>query len=447
MACSDSSSEPDGTSEGTTDAQSDAQSDATIADTGTGPSTIGDDTADSTNDGSSDATADTTSGEAVPEPWCGFVGTGPRVLEGPESYDLLQVTAHPGAPIALPLWYYNDGGGNGVRAAVYEIATATWGDTVTLDESGAVEIAIDPIGSAGNPTGAVDVEGNAIVVSSDNLVDPSVRVHRYDAAAASWTTSILSGAFTTIRTVGVTVDADGDAVLIAQNELQEGVSTIVQWFYDVATDTWSAPEEIGPIENYGVWVQWAQDRNSGDAAFFLEAMTGVLQLRHRSAATGEWTMQDVDFPGQPLAYPNAVVSIGDDRFVAIATSGDFDLDTESITGFVFEDGAWQPGFALDEFAHVSNLSVSSDANGRMLATWDAHPTSIRARSYDASAGWSPLHVVNTGQEGVDAIALVTHTLDDGGFVVGWSQYGNSQRTYVRRNDADGWSPIVEVDPD
>jgi len=446
VACNGSTAEVGDTDEGTTHTESDTTNTDTqpITDA-TGPS---DSSSDATVD-TSGGTDDTTTGEVLPpEPWCGFVGTGPRVLEGPGANEFLPLTVHLGGPIALPLWYYDDGGGRGLRAAVYDIATATWGDTVTLDESGEVEIGVDPNGLGGDPTGAVDAEGNAIVVSSDNLGDPSVRVHRYDASAATWTTSILSGAFTTIRTVGVTVDADGDAILVARNELEHGVSTLVQWFYDVATDTWSAPDETGPIESYAVSVSWAQDRDTGDAAFFMEVMTDVIQLRHRSAATGEWMMQDVDTSGQSFFYPADVVSIGDGRFVAIAGSGDFGVDDGQVTGFVFEDGAWQPGFVLDQGIVLDALRVSAGEDGRVLVTWNAYPTSIRARSYDASTGWSPLHVVNAGQEGANYIVDIRQALDDDGFVVGWSQLHNGTlRTFVRRHDADdGWSPTVDVDP-
>jgi hypothetical protein len=445
VACNGSTAELGDTDDGTTH----AESDTTSTDTDTQPMTDATSPSDSSSDATADTsggTDDTTGGEVVAEPWCGYAGTGPRVLEGPGSSDLLPLTVHLGGPIALPLWYYDDGGGRGLRAAVYDIATATWGDTVTLDVSGEVEIGVDPNGLGGDPTGAVDAEGNAIVVSSDNLGEPSVRVHRYDAAAASWTTSTLSSAFTTVRTKGITVDADGDAILIAQNELEFGISAVVQWFYDAATDSWSAPDESGPIESYGVSVAWAQDRESGDAAFFMETATDVIQLRHRSAATGEWIMQDFDTSGE--FYPHAVVSIGDGRFVAIAVSGDFGVDNGRVVGVVFEDGEWQPEFVLDDGVDVSSMSVSGDDDGRMFLTWNAHPTRIRARSYDASAGWSPLHVVNAGQEGMDYIVDVRGELDDDGFVVGWSQLHNaSYRTYVRRHDDDDeWGPTVEVDP-
>jgi hypothetical protein len=372
---------------------------------------------------------------------CGYAGTGQRALEGAGWQSFLPLTVHRGGPIALLLWDYYDDVGVGVRAAVYDKASATWGDTVTLDDSGEVEL-------WGDSTGAVDAEGNAIVVSADNLGDPSVRVHRYDAAEASWTTSTLTAELTTLQNVRVTIDADGDAVVLAEDELEFGLFTFVQWFYDVATDTWTAPEVIGPIESYGPSASWAQDRETGDAAFLMDVTDDLIQLRHRSAATGEWTTQDVDTSGQVFVSPVDVVAIGDGRFVAIAGSGDFGVDNGQVTGFVFEDGAWQPGFVLDAGIDASNFRVSSTEDGRALVIWNAHPTSIRARSYDASTGWSPLHVVNAGRTGEDYIVYTRGALDDDGFVVGWSQWHDDRlRTFVRRHDDDGWGPIVDVDPE
>lgn len=456
VACNDSIGE-----QADTDGTTHAEHDTTETDTGAEPSTTGvettgidtgnqpttNDTTESTSTsesiGSSSNTAtdtsdDTTTGEVVPDgPWCGYVGTGPRELEGAGTF--LPLSVHHGGPIALPLWSYDNGAG--LRAAIYDLATATWGDTVTLDDSAEVDI-------GGYPTGAVDTEGNAIVVTGDNLADPSVRAHRYDAATTSWTTSILPGVFTTIRAVSVTVDADGDAIVIAQNELEYGVSTFVQWFYDVATDTWSAPEEIGPIESYSPSVALAQERETGDAVFLMDVTGDLVQLCHRTAATGDWIVQDVDAAGQSYLSPAGVTSLGDGRFVAVTDSGDFGVDNGQLTAYVFEDGAWQPGFVLDEGIELSDVRVSTDRNGRMIVAWDAHPTSIRARTYDASSGWSPLHVVNAGQEGEDYIVEILPTLDEDGYVVAWSQYNDdSLRTYVRRLDDDGWSPIVDVDPD
>lgn len=384
---------------------------------------------------------DTTTGEVLPLPWCGFGGSGQRDLEDGGPHGFLPLQVHLGGPIALPLWYYDDGDGRGLRAAVYDTATATWGDTVTLDVGGEVDL-------WGDATGAVDAQGNAVVVSADNLGGPAVRVHRYDVATAGWTTSILDGDFSTLKSARVTVDADGDAIVLAENEIQLGVSTFALWFYDVAFATWTAPEVIGPIQAFSASASWAQDRDSGDAAFLMDVTGDILQLRHWSAANGEWTMQDVDTSGQSYVYPVGVVSIGNGRFVAVTRSGNFGADDGRMTGFVFEDGEWQSATVLDSGIDASNAEIIGDQDGRVLVTWNAHPTSIRARTYDPVNGWSPMHVVNAGQVGRDYVVYTRGALDPDGSVVGWSQLNDTGfRTYVRRLDGDGWSPIVDVDPE
>lgn len=450
VACAGATAEVGDTTDATTQADTGVQPTTTGTGSSSGPIEEGSSGPTSTStEGNSDPSVatsggsdDTTTGDLVPSPWCGYAGTGQRELEDAGPHSFLPLEVHLGGPIALPLWSYDDGNGRGLRAAVYDTTTATWGDTVTLDVSGEVDL-------WGDPTGAVDAQGNAVVVSADNFGAGSVRVHRYDVATADWTTSILEGDFATLKNARVTVDADGDAIVLAENEIQLGVSTFAPlWFYDVAFASWTTPEVIGPIEAFSASASWAQDRESGDAAFLMDATGDVLQLRHRSAANGEWTMQDVDTSGQSYVHPVGVVAIGNGRFVAVTGSGSFGADDGRITGFVFEDGEWQSAMVLDSGIDGSDAKVTGDQEGRVLVTWNAEPTSIRARTYDPVSGWSPMHVVNAGQVGRDYVVYTRGDLDDEGFVVGWSQFHqNSLRTYVRRLDENGWSPIVDVDPD
>jgi hypothetical protein len=251
---------------------------------------------------------------------------------------------------------------------------------------------------------------------------------------------------TALDRVRVTVDADGNAVVVAEDFIDEWVFTFVHWFYDAATDTWSEPYTLGPIEDYSTAMQWAQDPLTGDAAFAVTLNDDVLELRHRSAATGEWTNEIVEDAPTPYFYPIGVSAIGDGEFVAIADSGDFGADNGTVTGFVFSDGAWVR-FTLDAGIEPTSVRIVGAADGRALVSWNAWPTSIRTRLYDRDTGWSPLRVVNEGMEGEDYVSGQRIALDGGGFVVGWTQYENGVRTYARRYDEiAGWSSIAEMDP-
>lgn len=393
----------------------------------------------STTDDASSGDGSTTGPSEPPAPWCGFVGTGPRVLED-AGYDPLPVRNHLGGPTRLALWYYSSGRDRGLRVAVYDELTSAWSDTVELEVAGEV-------GYLAKPNAAVDADGDALVVTGDVASPAEIRVHRYDASATNWSVSTLPGTLVSARSTEISVDDAGNAVVVAENEYDLGLHSTMIWFYDVASDTWSEPQEIGPIETFGLGVSWAQDRASGDAAFFMDVAPDDLELRHHARTTGEWTTQPVDDMALPSAYPASVVSLGDNRFVAVMASGGFGVNNGQVMAFAYDGANWQPGTSLDSGIDLDRTHVATDRLGRAVITWNAHPTSVRSASYDVASGWAPKQVVNVGQTGADYVAPFTHALDDDGFTVAWSQYhGDAERTYVRHADGDVFGATTEMDP-
>lgn len=430
----------------------DDTSTSTTADTDTTDTTVtpetdtntnaGTDTETTTTGDTEDSETDTdtdTEGVDPNDPYggvlCGNVGTGPLGLGSLASY--VAFAPPNGAPELFTGWVTET---DEIRVVIYDIASATWGEPLTL------QTGYHAASVADAPVGAVDGEGNAIVAYVMKAPQRLV-VQRYDAAAKTWTASELGGPFVHLRVGGLTMTPGGHAVLSAYDMVGPvQVNQPSVWFYDPVGAAWSEPTTYAPVNNLFSRnsVLWDQDPATGDAALAHVPDTDKLVLQHHTAATDMLTQTVVDLSG----YLNQVASIGDGEFLVMSDQSVLHQFGD-IHATHFDGVDWRPTETIGNGFSVAPGRLSGGTDGRAVASWSDGQYGHYARMFDHQDGWAELQTLNPSNP-MASPAWGDHRLvrDGDGFFAAYSLVFqvDETRTYARKYDGGMVEAAALLDP-
>ena len=357
--------------------------------------------------------------------WCGTISAGSLDV-GPISARVRFAPSN-GGPSAFAGWVT---AGGDLQVAIYDLASASWGDPVTI-QTGYPAFALDD-----GPLAAVDEQGNAIFAYPMQEPEPHMVVQRYDAAAGTWAQVELTGSFEYPWLESISMTPAGHAALVVKDG---NFGPKAAWFLDAATGQWSEPS----IHPEAILLPVAQDPETGDAALGYDTDLGVLTLQHRVAATGMLTDTEVDLP----AYAQGVASIGDGEFVLLSRVGGFQ-ENGQIHAHYFDGSEWQPHETIGTGYDLGPVRILGSADGRAVASWNDSQRGAYARVFDPETGWGDLLTANppSGSGGEWADHRVA--LDDEGLFTVWSSFGafSGIRTWARRFEGATADAPFELDP-
>jgi len=185
------------------------------------------------------------------------------------------------------------------------------------------------------------------------------------------------------------------------------------------------------------WLSFGQDGSGG----------GIYGQRYDASGVANGTEFRVNSVTTSSQFYSSVTALNDGGFVVTWSSIDQDGSGWGIYGQRYEasGGAAGPEFRINTFATGDQVhsSVTALNDGGFVVTWssfsqDGSGFGIYGQRYDASGGAAgPEFRINTFATGDQVHSSVT-ALNDGGFVVTWSgQDGSSSGIYGQRYDASG----------
>jgi hypothetical protein len=323
-------------------------------------------------------------------------------LVGPgELAYVLNVAASPNGD-SIVVWDELEGK---VKAAVYDAASQTWSEPVSLDRD-------DNPDAAAVPHVAMDANGNAIAAwqrQSTDIDRYSVWTNRYDKASRSWGTAEQIEGSEMCGVPQVALDEAGNAVMVF-SMIGALTSNVVAARADAATRKWSATEVLANPPEYA---------HSGGASIAMQPDGDAIIV---------WTSRNFD---EVRLYARIWTA----RYTA---STDTWSDVQPLSPDL--DAAIPSGMAINE-AGVAFIIWTQELNEE-ITVW-------ASRSENAGAVWSPAQRIDPPEAGLALLPEVEVDAAGNAVVVWTGEESERQNIWSTRYLAahGGWQMPAMIESD
>lgn len=354
-----------------------------------------------------------------------------------------------------------------VNNASGTVAGADVGDVEVLCRGTVRQLSSDQSEHMENPRIAVDSDGNAIAVWNDSVVnEQSLYANRYTASNDTWGGEqlLVDGATGSVDNPQIAVDGEGNAIAVWSQDDGDNYSIYAKR-YRISDNSWGQTQllesiDFGDAENPQVafdsegnaMAVWSQDDEEHGFT------PSIYASRYRASENSWVTALPVEDGDDPSSDPQiAFDSSGNAMAVWIQKDGNDNYFSVQANYRPADDDNWTTGAAqvienLDE-GHADNPQVTFDSDGDAIAVWeqgDGEYDNIYANRYTADAGWNATadRIENNDSEGAGDAGDPQIAIDsDGNAIAVWEQIdndgsGNVSRSsiYASRSSAssDGW---------
>ncbi len=268
-----------------------------------------------------------------------------------------------GAGNATAVWPFSTGQSGWMQVTRYEAASGTWGRVVDLSpevDSGASNTAL-----------ATDAYGNVMVAWTQRLPDEEYNdtlAAVYDMATDSWGPMVSIDGHDLGHTNHPNISADGAGnFFVAWHQSGEDVSHVWVNRYEAANHSWGSAHKLDSAsgDRGAIYGKVGADEHGNCLVIWEE--DSLLMSAHYDAASGEWsTLGEVD-PNDDAIDPRLVVDRGGNGIALWRGSG----GRVYISRFDAQLRTWSEREAIDP-VHADRTSapdIDIDAEGRGFATW------------------------------------------------------------------------------
>lgn len=319
-------------------------------------------------------------------------------------------------------------------------AAGSWEAPVSLTTPGEFVI---------SPRIAVDAHGEAVAVWELHAEEWMVQVATRPPDGV-WTEPVTI-AHTGSQLPSARVFSDAAGAALATWIGTNGADEVVQSAAKPAGGDWGTPEVISPDGQNEAGVSVGFDAHADAVAVWQANIDGTERVEGASRPSGGPWQAPVLLSGEPEAYaPSLSVDAQGD---AIAAWQHYINGCESIYQAAAKPsgGSWEPAANVSEPGSTADgAQVSLDADGRVVAAWDAdrclegrHEESIQATSKAPGAAWEkPVNLTEADPLGAYDVSLTNDP--SGNAVAVWTAYRHSAKAGVVQGTAyDAGGPLLE----